>query len=366
MKIAILGTRGIPNQYGGFEQFAEYLSVGLVKKGHSVTIYNPHFHSYNESNFKGVDIIQKYSPESKLGASANFIYDFLCLRDSLNKEFDVILECGYQSVAVSYFITPIQKSIIVTNMDGMEWKRAKWSPFVKKLTKKFEEWGAKKSHALVSDNEGIRNYFLKEYGIDSSMIPYGAEIFTNPNVEAISAYSMLPDDYYLLIARLEPENNIEMALEGYLESKSKIPFLVVGNHTTQYGEALKKKYIQTGIQFLGGIYDQNIINNLRFYSKAYIHGHSVGGTNPSLLEAMACNCFIFAHNNEFNRSVLKENGLFFDRLEDIKQYIVEIDTYENTKEDFKKNNLEQIKTTYSWNTIINQYESLFKQLVNYK
>ncbi len=366
LRIAILGTRGIPNQYGGFEQFAEYLSKGLADKGHSVTVYNPHFHEFQEKIYNGVDIIHKYSPENKLGASANFIYDYLCLRDALKKDFDVILECGYQSVAVSYFITPIQRSIIVTNMDGMEWKRAKWSTFVKKLTKKFEEWGAIKSHALVSDNEGIRKYLLEEYGIDSTMIPYGAEIFIEPSIESIAGYSVTENKYFLLIARLEPENNIEMILDGYVDSQSEVPFQVVGNHMTNYGEKLKEKYSQTGINFIGGIYDQNTIHNLRYFSKAYFHGHSVGGTNPSLLEAMACNCFIIAHDNEFNKSVLKENGLFFSNAEHVRQYIEKMDYYKVEKEDFKKNNLEQIRTTYNWETIVNQYESLFKELIENK
>ena len=167
----------------------------------------------------------------------------------------------------------------------------------------------------------------------------------------------------MLIARLEPENNIEMILDGYVASQSEIPFQVVGNHMTSYGELLKKKYSQTGINFLGGIYDQYVINNLRYYSKAYFHGHSVGGTNPSLLEAMACNCFIIAHDNEFNKSVLKKNGLFFSSTNQLKEYIANVDEFNDSKKEFKKNNLEQIKTTYSWNTIVNKYEILFKELV---
>ena len=363
LKIAILGTRGIPNQYGGFEQFAEYLSVGLAEKDHKVTVYNPHFHEFQEAAYRGVEVVYKYSPEDKLGASANFIYDYLCLRDALNKDFDIILECGYQSVAVSYFITPIQKSILVTNMDGMEWKRSKWSNFVKKITKKFEEWGAKKSHALVSDNKGISEYLQNEYGVVSAMIPYGAEIFNEPNLEVLLEYEVRDCNYFLLIARLEPENNIEMILDGYVESDSETTFLVIGNHSTPYGESLKKKYHQSGIKFLGGIYDQNKINNLRYYSKAYFHGHSVGGTNPSLLEAMACNCFIIAHDNEFNKSVLKENALFFGNAIKVKEYIKNIDEFNDSKEEFKNNNIEQVKSTYSWDTIVDQYERLFKELV---
>lgn len=363
MNIAILGTRGVPNKYGGFEQFAEYLSIGLVKKGHKVTVYNPHFHEFQDNSYQGVDIIHKYSPEDRIGSAANFIYDYLCLKDALKKDFDIILECGYQSVAISYFITPIRKSCVVTNMDGMEWQRGKWSKAVKKLTKIFEEWGARKSHALVSDNEGIRKYLLKEYEIDSTMIPYGAEIFTEPNIETISAYSIKKNNYYLCIARLEPENNIEMILDGYLKAKTDVPFLVVGNYSTAYGEVLKKKYAKSSIIFVGGIYDNETINNLRYFSLAYFHGHSVGGTNPSLLEAMACSCLVVAHDNEFNKSVLKENGVYFSKESDVAEIIAHADY---NKEKYIEKNLDQIRTTYSWDTIINQYEIFFKELITAK
>lgn len=363
MKIAILGTRGIPNKYGGFEQFAEYLSVGLVKRGHDVTVYNPHFHDYKKKKFEDVNIEYVYSPEDKLGAAANFIYDFFCLRDALKKNYDIILECGYQSVSVSYFLTPINKSIIVTNMDGLEWKREKWSPLIKRLTKKFEKWGVKKSHALVSDNEGIREYLLNEYGKDSYMIPYGAEDFKNIDRNLISDIEKTGDEYFLLIARLEPENNIEMILDGYVNSNSDTPFLVVGNHHTKYGDYLKNKYKLNNIKFLGGIYDAEKVNNLRYFSKAYFHGHSVGGTNPSLLEAMACNCLIIAHDNEFNKSVLNGIGLFFENKFDVSEYIKDLKESSLQADEFKRENKILINTTYSWDNIINQYEQLFEKLV---
>ncbi|MGL4338732.1 MAG: DUF1972 domain-containing protein, partial [Turicibacter sp.] len=159
MKIAILGTRGIPNNYGGFEQFAEYLSLGLIKRGHEVSVYNPHFHPYKEISFNGVSIIKKFSPEKQIGASANFIYDFLCYKDAINKDFDVILECGYHSNAPSYFLKrKNKKPLLITNMDGLEWRRSKWNEFTRKLIKKLERIAVAKSDILVSDNLGIQEY----------------------------------------------------------------------------------------------------------------------------------------------------------------------------------------------------------------
>src|SRR5215216_3264604 len=124
MRIAILGTRGIPNNYGGFEQFAEYISIGLAKKGHDVTVYNPKFHPYKEAEFKGVNIIKVYSPEEKLGSVGNFIYDYNCLKDAKQRNFDVIYEAGYATCSPFFYLLKSKKSKLIINMDGIEWKRS--------------------------------------------------------------------------------------------------------------------------------------------------------------------------------------------------------------------------------------------------
>ena len=337
--------------------------MGLKNRGHSVSVYNPHFHEFQDKSFKGVNIIHKWCPENWLGSAAHFIYDYICLRDALKKDFDIILELGYQSVSISYLLLPIKKSIIITNMDGLEWQRKKWNPFVKKMTKWFEKLAVKYSY-LVSDNKGIQEYLFNTYGKISEMIPYGAEIFTNPESSILEKYNVKPYSYYVLIARLEPENNIETILDGYLKSQVDEKFLVIGNSNTRYGKFLKRKYINTNIEFMGGIYDINILNNIRYFAKIYFHGHSVGGTNPSLLEAMASHSFIIAHDNIFNRSVLENDAYYFKDSNQIKELLLNYDKIKNERDSKIKNNIEKIKTKYLWETIINQYEKLFERLLN--
>ena len=160
MKIAILGTRGIPNNYGGFEQCAEYLSIGLVEKEHQVTVYSPDFHPYKDEFYKGVRIIRKASPKSFFGNSAtNFIYDYLCFKDAVRKDFDIILELGLITSSLSIIFCNHKKKMIVTNLDGLEWKRSKWNKIVQKITKKLEKYGVKHSDYLIADNVGIQDYF---------------------------------------------------------------------------------------------------------------------------------------------------------------------------------------------------------------
>ena len=161
MKIAILGTRGVPNYYGGFEQFAEFFSVYLAQKGHEVYCYNSHDHPFKENFFHGVNIIHQYDPEYKLGTFGQFIYDFNCIMDSRKRDFDIILQLGYTSNSVWHFLLP-KKSIIITNMDGLEWKRTKYSKPVQQFLKFAERLAANNSDFLVSDSLGIQKFLLEK------------------------------------------------------------------------------------------------------------------------------------------------------------------------------------------------------------
>lgn len=366
MKIAILGTRGVPNNYGGFEQFAEYISVGLVELGHEVTVYNPHFHPYKDSEFKGVKIIRKYSPEKYLGASANFIYDFICLRHALTKDFDLIYEAGYQSVSIFYPLFKTFKIPIITNMDGLEWRRSKWGKVTRRLTKYFEKLALLHSTYLISDNKGIYDYYKNNHNKESFILEYGAEEIEDFSFESLKEYKeIIGNGYYLIIARLEPENNIEVIIDGFIRSnaQSNKKLIVIGNHATKYGAFLKDKYHCSleRVKFIGGIYNKYILDNLRHFSEIYFHGHSVGGTNPSLLEAMAARSFIVAHDNQFNKAVLENDALFFNSTEEVANIIDSIDIKEY-REDYTKKNLEKIRSYYSWETIVKKHEELFLKI----
>ena len=362
MQIAIVGTRGIPNHYGGFEQFAEYLAIGLVEKGHKVTVYNSHNHPYTKDNYNGVDIKYIFDPEYKIGTAGQFVYDFLSILDTRKNHFDIILELGYTSSSVSFGFHP-NNSIVVTNMDGLEWKRTKFSKKVQRFLLWAESLAVKKSNHLVSDSIGIQNYLKEKYKINSTYIPYGAHIFENEDISILDKYNLKQYSYNMLIARLEPENSIEIILNGIVNAENKIPFLVIGNHKTSFGKYLKDKFkLNNNIKFIGGIYDINILNNLRYFSNIYFHGHTVGGTNPSLLEAMASSALICANNNEFNSTILSKDAFYFTDAKDITRVLNNVLNYNN--KDKIKNNLEKIKNLYTWDIIIEKYENLFIRLLS--
>lgn len=357
MRLGIMGTRGIPNNYGGFEQFAEYLSHGLVKKGHEVFVYNSHTHPYKENTWNGVTIIHKQDPEDRIGTAGQFIYDLNCIIDSRKRKFDALLNLGYTSSSVWGFLFP-RKTVVITNMDGLEWKRTKYNPSVRKFLMYAEKLAVHHSDVLIADSVGIQNYLKEKYAIASDYIPYGANIFHSPDAERLTEFGVSPKGYNLLIARMEPENNIEVILDGIHSSSTEIPFLVIGNYKNKFGMQLVEKFgNDKRIRFMGPIYDSDIINNLRYFSNLYFHGHSVGGTNPSLLEAMGSGALIAAHNNEFNRYVLREDGFYFSDSEGVKQLVQQNDL--RTNNTFRTaNNFEKIKNEYSWDTIVEQYEQM--------
>lgn len=369
MKIAILGTRGIPNNYGGFEQFAQYISEGLVRRGHEVAVYAPDSHPYSEEYFMGVRIIKKPSPENTVGSMANFYYDHICLKDALEQGFDIIYEAGYATVALSFVILGVKKSksIIVTNMDGIEWRRSKWNFFTKKLIHFLEKVSVRYSDFLISDNLEIKQFYLDYYKKETKFIAYGAEVVTSFLESTLIDFGVEPDFYFILVARLEPENNIELILDGYLSSHSARPFIVVGNRETSYGRELQQKYLNTSVNFVGGIYNKSVLDDLRHYSSIYFHGHSVGGTNPSLLEAMASGSLVFAHDNGFNKTVLKSSGIYFSQVSELALKIADFELSGPEKyRQFRQSSMSIIDLDYNWQLITDQYEQYFIYLLTQK
>lgn len=356
MKIGIIGTRGIPNQYGGFEQFAQYLSGGLSDRGHEVYVYNSSRHSYKEKMFGNVHIIHCKDWEDKLGTAGQFIYDLNCINDSRKRNFDVLLHLGYTSDSIWHWRWP-KKTAHVINMDGLEWKRGKYGNLTKRFLKWAESLAAKHADRLAADSIGIQQYLFDKYSKNAVYIPYGATVFTNPDKTLLNSFTIHPYSYSLLIARMEPENNIETIIKGYLSSNAALPLLIVGSTSNKYGTSLEKKYMDERIRFIGPIYDQAVINNLRYYSNLYFHGHSVGGTNPSLLEAMACGCRIAAHDNIFNKAVLQNDAYYFITDKDICSFL-NADLNKEVTSERRKNNLEKISSQYNWEKIIDDYEAL--------
>ncbi len=371
--VAILGSRGIPNRYGGFEELAEHLSTGLVTLGYDVCVYNVHNHPCPDKTWKGVHRLFCHDPESIVGPAGQFIYDLNCINDSRRRGFDVIIQLGYTSSSIWHRRLP-RHAKIITNMDGLEWKREKYSRLTKLFLKYAEKLAVHNSHALIADNNKIQDYLQETYQVESDYIPYGADtdIFTSKNekkpltIFCAVTKKVIPlkkEHFFLLIARLQPDNHIEEIIQGVLMSETHLPLVVVGNHNSHYGKKLVKKHISKKIVFTGGMFQADILNQLRNQSRIYFHGHSAGGTNPSLLQAMAASALICAHDNPFNRSVLGADALYFTKHADIAS-IIDEKTDQKDREKMVKNNVTKIIKQYNWSNIINNYAALIEKVLS--
>jgi glycosyltransferase involved in cell wall biosynthesis len=361
MRIGILGTRGIPNAYGGFEQFAEFLALGLSQKGHEVYVYNSSLHPYMNDIWNNIHIIHCKDFEDKIGTAGQFIYDLNCIRDARKRKFDVLLQLGYTSNSIWHWPWP-KDSVNIINMDGLEWKRSKYSASAQKFLKIAEKWAAQNGEILIADSIGIQQHLLQIYQRQSVFIPYGAHVFKSPDPDCLAEWNIEPHQYHLLIARMEPENNVEMIIKGHVASKPSFPLILIGNHANAFGQYLYKKYHSPEIRFIGGLYDQKKINNIRYFSALYFHGHSVGGTNPSLIEAMACGCNIAAHDNIFNKAVLGEAAFYFSDEGGVVA-ILKHNCHSACLTSRKRENMIKVEKLYNWETIIQQYEDVFLKAV---
>jgi len=365
LRIAILGIRGVPNYYGGFEHISEYVSAGLVNRGHAVTVYNSHNHPYTHNTWNGVQIRHCYDPEYLVGTAGQFVYDMNCLLDARKSKFDVVLIMGYTSSSVWGRLYP-KNSIIITNMDGLEWKRSKYSKPVQRFLKYAEKLAVKYSHYYVSDSKVIRSYLADKYQIESEYIPYGAEVYSELEREQYDRDEALKEDYFLLMARMEPENNIETILDGFNKSNSNKKFKVLGDTGNRFGKYITNKFNNDErIEFKGGIFDNPKVRSLQNNSYLYFHGHSVGGTNPSLLEAMASEALIAAHNNPFNRSVLNTDAFYFSNATDVRE-LVENVQWQDTEKNMVMNNLQKIQSQFNWDRVIDQYEEFIIKSYKHK
>jgi len=214
---------------------------------------------------------------------------------------------------------------------------------------------------MIADSPDMQKYLLNTYGKKPIYIPYGADVFSNPDPSALKKYRLQPYQYFLLISRMEPENNIEMIIKGHLASNHPHPLFIIGTITNKFGRYITSTYKNAALKFSDAIYDQAELDNLRYYCSLYFHGHSVGGTNPSLLEAMACGCRIAAHDNQFNRAVLQNEAEYFPSDNDVTRII-------NAPKDslminqWKNINIEKVRTIYNREKILDEYENLMLSL----
>jgi glycosyltransferase involved in cell wall biosynthesis len=360
IRLAILGTRGIPARYGGFETFAEQLATRLAGGGVSVTVFCPAPSPRPDENYQGVTL--KYVKFPMLGKYSEMFWDARCFHVA-RRGFDVVYMLGLGG-AFAAWIPRLFGAAVWVNTDGVEWKRTKFTWAQRAYLAAAEALSVLFASRIIADAGAIAEYLRARYpGLKKiSTIAYGAVLPSEtPSVLLINELGLQPDRYYLIVCRLEPENHVLEMIEGFERSTSDLPLIVLGNVETP------NAYVRTllahrsdQVRFIGVVYDRQKLEAIRFYTRAYLHGHSVGGTNPSLLEAMACSNLIVAHDNPFNREVLGDSGTFFRTSDELASTVNAIDAGEIDKDALRKGATARIRERYTWEQIAEVYLELLR------
>ena len=357
MRLAILGTRGIPARYGGFETFAERLATGLASRGCDVTVYCEGHGKDGPAMFQGVNL--RYIPAPAFGSFTTVLYDARCLWDA-RKRFDAVYMLGY-GAAPFCLIPRLWNSEVWINPDGLEWARAKWSYWARRYFRLMEWISVRAADLLIADAESIAISLRTRHPAmaSCSVIRYGCEAIERPpRPDALSEWGLEPDDYYLIVCRLEPENHVLEIMHAFAQSRSKRKLVVIGSlQRNRYVEDLNSVK-DPRIRMIGTVYASDKLACLRCYSFGYFHGHSVGGTNPSLLEAMGCGNLIFAHDNPFNRETLAGCGFYFAGVPELTKAIgaAEADGCDLSR--LRAAALRRAREKYRWCDVIDSYEQL--------
>ena len=364
LDVAVIGTRGIPANYGGFETFAQELSIRLVSRGHRVTVYGrSHYIDSKVSNYRGVRIRRLPAIRHKyLDTVSNTT---LAILDALFRSFDVILICNAAN-AFSSWLPRLRGQRVVLNVDGIERRRKKWSRLGQEFYRLSERMAVLFPNAVVTDAKTIQNYYLEKYGCVSYFIPYGADLGSTESREILRKLQLTEREYFLYVSRLEPENNAHLVMEAYLETGLELPLLIVGDapYSDDYKSRLRERSKAGNIRLTGAIYG-NAYKELLSHSLCYLHATEVGGTHPALIEAMGAGTVIIAHDTPENREVLGNGGLLcsFQEAGVLANHLRTVAAARGDFEHYIEVAQERVRERYSWEKITDQYEGLFDALV---
>jgi len=360
MKIAIIGSRGIPARYGGFETFAEHLSKDLVHHGHTVTVVVE----------KGHPGAEELDPKIKRIASAYkksvhpVWYYWDSLRLTMGKN-DIVLVCGVGG-ALFYPMYRSAKTKLITNVDGLEHLRTKFSRVKKGYVRLAQRLTRQYSQHIIADGTGIREFWENHLHVPPSkisVIEYGADEPKSFRKEDLQAFGLESGNYYLIVARLVPENHIREMIEGFLQTSTSRKLIVVGTKDTSSYVRQLEDFQKPNVKFIGGVYDKQILDSLRAGAFAYLHGHSVGGTNPSLLEAMITGAICVCHDNSFNREVTDNAQIYFNSIPELARTLEKLENEPKEKlAEYKQKAVERVRTHYTWDRICKTYTTLFERI----
>lgn len=363
MKIALIGTRGVPANYGGFETCAEEIAVRLVERGHEVTAYcRPGNAPGDPPEYRGVRLVYRGLLDSKI--TGTFSHTWGCVRHAMKRDFDLFMV--FNAANAPLLVWPrLRGRRIVLNVDGLEWKRRKWGWFAKRYYR-FCEWlSTKVSHRVISDARAIQDYYQERFRHPTTFIAYGGRIETSEHPEILKQYGLESGGYFLQASRLEPENHADCTVQAFERVETDKKFVIAGgaNWKSPFIEEIRKTK-DPRIVFLGPVYAPGHIKELHCHCYAYLHGNEVGGTNPALVKAMGFGNCVLALDNVFNVEVLRDAGIFWpldpDALAEKIRYALD---HPEAVAECRRRAVERIRAHYSWDAVAADHERLFRNVL---
>lgn len=363
MRVGIVGSRGYPSTYSGYETLVRHLAPFLSGRGHDVVVYGRHHgRGYRRREIDGITTLSVPAVETKALSTPSAVAS--AARHAKSEGLSCVLGVNLASAPGLAWLqrhgTPV-----ALNTDGLEWRRGKWGPVAKAVFFTCAAFAAARLDHLISDSKAIQDYYSLTFGSASSYIPYGADSKAGSGAGRVLARALEPGSYLLVVARLIPENSIELILDSYERSGVDFPLVVVGeaNYRSALSARLRKESERDSIRWLGHVDDQELLEQLWANAALYLHGHSVGGTNPSLLQALGLGAPTLALDTPFNREVLDDNedSLFVAEAADLSARIRDVCAGRDSvvSGDAARR---IVQSRYSWPAVLSSYEALLTDI----
>lgn len=363
LRIVLCGARGVPHSYGGAETFYREMAPRLVERGHEVIVYNRRsLFRERPSHYKGVRLIYVPSIETKnFGTVTAMLY---CAIDVLFRKSDVMM-CTNVGSAAHLAIPRLFGVNVICNVDGMEWKRGKWGWLARHYIHLMAKTvGRICPRGIVTDAYEMHRIYLEDFNTPSACIAYGAPIESSSDPDVVRQYGLVPGEYYLIASRMIPENNADLIIEGFSRVGTKKVLAIAGGDNNQ-SEFMQRVKAMAGpqVRFLGHIEDPDHVKELHCNCYAYVHGHTMGGTNPALVKSLAYGNMVLALNTPFNQEVVQDYGILFDKnAQDLAKKMQYVDDHPEIAAEYRQRAPERIREAYTWEHITDQYEEFFLQM----
>jgi len=355
----MIGTRGVPAAYGGFETAVEEIGRRLADRGHEVVVYCRRSALIEEERYLGMRLIHLPSVRSK--SLETLSHTSLSVAHAILRSRP---DTAFVFNAANAPLLPFLRAFSIptaVHVDGLEWKRDKWGPLGRKYYRAAESTAVQLANALIADARGISDYYRAEFGVSTELITYGAPIQWQPRRDRIGELGLEPGSYHLVVARFEPENHVDVIVDGYHASGATLPLTVVGSapYSARYVDRIAEVAAKDPrIRLLGAVWDQELLDQLYANALTYLHGHSVGGTNPSLLRAMGAGTSVLAYDVVFNREVIADAGPYFTRPAEVARLVEQAEGDKRWHRARGARLRDRAASEYDWEIITDAYEDL--------